>query len=143
MQVVNRSALVAYSAQQMFDLVADIPRYSEFLNWCSSAEILSQADEIVTASIAIDFKGLRRTFTTRNRNQAPVLIDMQLIDGPFRHLEGSWRFQPLDVDASKIELMLRFDFSNRVLQRAVGPVFTQIANQQVDAFHRRAQQVYG
>lgn len=127
----------------MFDLVADIPRYGEFLNWCESAEVLSEDNDIVVASIAINFKGIHKTFTTLNRNQAPHVIDMELVKGPFRHLDGSWRFQSLGDDASKIELSLRFDFSNRILQRMVGPVFSQIANQQIDAFHQRAIQVYG
>lgn len=143
MQTVERSALVPYSAEQMFTLVADIPRYGEFLGWCDSASIVSRHADVVVAEIAINFKGVRKTFTTRNQNKAPSRIDMELVQGPFRRLDGYWRFEPLGDNGSKIELMLNFDFSNPLLRRMVGPVFTQIASQQIDAFHNRAKEVYG
>ena len=142
MERVERSALVPYSAEQMYQLVADIPRYPEFLKWCGGTEILSSEGETLTASITIAFKGLHKSFTTCNRMRPHESISVQLVDGPFSYLEGSWLFIPLDDTASKIELDLSFDFSSRVLSKIVGPVFSQIANSQVEAFHRRAQQLY-
>jgi len=127
----------------MYGLVADVPRYSEFLAWCSAAEIVSSNDEAVVASVSIAYKGLHRTFTTRNRNQPPGLITMELVDGPFRHLQGQWKFEPLAPDASRIEFELSFSFKNALVEHMLGNVFTRIANEQVDAFHARARQLYG
>ena len=143
MKRVKRSALVNYSAADMYALVADIPRYPEFLRWCGGAQVLSEEQGIVVASITIAFKGLRKTFTTRNRVDPGRSIDVELVDGPFAHLEGDWQFTPLGDDASKIELDLVFGFNNRALSKLVGPVFSQIASSQVEAFHRRARQIYG
>lgn len=140
---VERSALVPYSTEEMYALVADIPRYGEFLNWCAGATVLSQEGDTVIASITIAFKGLKKTFTTRNRMQPFESISIKHVQGPFSHLEGIWRFTPLDEKASKIELDLHFDFDNRVVASLVGPVFSHISNSQVDAFRRRAQIIYG
>lgn len=140
---VNRSALLHYSARQMYDLVVDIERYPEFLNWCSKTRILERSDSEVVASIEIRFKGLHRTFTTRNTMEGGRSVRIELVDGPFRTLSGIWRFVELDTDSCKIELDLEFDFSTNFLDRIVGPVFSQIANRQLDAFQRRAGQVYG
>ncbi|MDZ7839737.1 MAG: type II toxin-antitoxin system RatA family toxin [Gammaproteobacteria bacterium] len=140
---VNRSALLNYSARQMYDLVVDIEHYPEFLNWCSETRILERTESEVVASIEIRFKGLHRSFTTRNRMDDGRSVRIELVDGPFRTLNGIWRFVELDEHASKIELDLEFDFSSVFLARIVGPVFSQIANRQLDAFQRRAAQVYG
>jgi len=139
---VNRSALLHYSARQMYDLVVDIERYPEFLNWCSDARIIERGDNEVVAAIEIRFKGLHRSFTTRNRMEPGRAVRIELVDGPFRTLNGIWKFLELDADSSKIELDLEFDFSSALLARIVGPVFSQIANRQLDAFQRRAEQVY-
>ena len=140
---VERSALLPYSAAEMYALVADIPRYGEFLNWCSSAAVLSEEGDTVIASITIAFKGLKKTFVTRNRMRPFESIAIKHIQGPFSHLEGVWRFTPLDKHASKIELDLHFDFDSRIVASMVGPVFSHISNSQVDAFRRRAQVIYG
>lgn len=142
MYKVNRSALLHYSARQMYDLVVDIERYPEFLNWCSDARILERNDGDVVASIEISFKGLHRSFTTRNHMESGSSVRIELVDGPFRTLNGIWKFIELDAGSSKIELDLEFDFSSALLARIVGPVFSQIANRQLDAFQRRAEQVY-
>lgn len=143
MYKINRSALLGYSARQMYDLVVDIERYPEFLNWCSDARILERSENEVVASIEIRFKGLHRSFTTRNYMDSGRSVRIELVDGPFRTLNGIWKFIELDADSSKIELDLEFDFSTRFLDRIVGPVFSQIAHRQLDAFQRRAAQVYG
>lgn len=143
MYKVNRSALLHYSARQMYDLVTDIERYPEFLNWCSGTRIVERTERQVVASIDISFKGLRRSFTTRNYMDNGRSVRIELVDGPFRTLNGFWKFIELGPASCKIELDLEFDFSTNFLDRLVGPVFSQIASRQLDAFHRRAEQVYG
>ncbi len=143
MHKIERSALVPYSAQEMYALVADIPRYREFLNWCDDANVITEEGDAVTASIKIAYKGLKKWFTTRNTMKPFESITMKHVEGPFRHLEGVWRFTALDETACKIELDLHFDFDNKVVAALVGPVFSHISNTQVDAFHKRAQLVYG
>lgn len=143
MYKVNRSALLHYSARQMYELVVDIERYPEFLNWCANTRILERSGSQVVASIDIRFKGLHRSFTTRNYMDSGRAVRIELVDGPFRTLNGIWRFIELDESSCKIELDLEFDFSTAFLARIVGPVFSQIANRQLDAFQRRAAQIYG
>lgn len=143
MHKVNRSALLGYSARQMYDIVVDIRRYPEFLNWCSATRIIEESDAEVVASIEINFKGLHRSFTTRNYMDHGEAVRIELVDGPFRTLNGIWKFIELDAGSCKIELDLEFDFSSVLVARLVGPVFSQIANRQLDAFQRRARQLYG
>ena len=140
---VQRSALVPYSAEKMYGLVADIPRYPEFLKWCSNTDVIRDDGDDVIASISINFKGLNKTFSTRNRMYPCSAIEMSLVEGPFSHLMGTWRFVSLEQDASKIELDMSFGFDNVVVQKLIGPIFSYIANQQVDAFHQRARDLYG
>ncbi len=143
MHKVERSALVAYSVEEMYALVADIERYHEFLNWCGGAKVLSEDGDTVIASITIVFKGLKKAFTTRNTMRPYESIAMHHMEGPFSHLEGVWRFTPLAERACKIELDLHFDFDSRLIASLVGPVFSHISNTQVEAFHHRAQLTYG
>ena len=127
----------------MYALVADIPAYNEFLNWCGDSQVLSRQGDVVTASITIAYKGLHKTFITRNHMRPFNCITIELVEGPFSHLEGKWLFIELDDDASKMELDLEFHFHNPLVAKLVGPVFSHIANNQVEAFQRRAQQLYG
>jgi ribosome-associated toxin RatA of RatAB toxin-antitoxin module len=143
MASVSRSALVPYSAEQMFDLVADVDRYREFLPWCGDSRVLNRDDDVMEATILISKAGIERSFTTRNRLQRGKMMEMRLVEGPFRHLDGFWRFHPLREDACRVSLDLDFEFSNRVITLAFGKVFTQIANTLVDAFVKRARDVYG
>ncbi|MDH3281203.1 MAG: type II toxin-antitoxin system RatA family toxin [Gammaproteobacteria bacterium] len=143
MPEVKRSALVPYSADEMYALVADIPRYGEFLKWCRGTEVLSDEGGILVASVTIDYHGLHKTFTTRNQMEPCRAITMELVEGPFSHLQGVWRFEALDEQASKIELDMKFGFKNRVMAALVGKVFMIIADSQVDAFHKRAEELYG
>jgi ribosome-associated toxin RatA of RatAB toxin-antitoxin module len=140
---IQKSALVSYSAEQMYALVADIEAYGEFLPWCGGARIQSRTPESVTASIAIAYRGVNQSFTTRNLLAPGRGMTMQLVDGPFKQLHGHWRFEPLDDSACKVTLDLDFEFSNRLLGLAVGPVFESIAGSLVDSFHARAKTVYG
>ena len=119
-------------------LVEDIAAYPRFLPWCGGAEVLEQTGDITVASVTINFHGVRQAFTTRNTRQLPDRIDIALVDGPFRSLEGHWNFQPLGEEGCKVELVLEYDFSSRLLERLIGPVFARIADSLVDAFVARA-----
>lgn len=143
MTTIHRSAIVPYSARQMFELVADIPSYPKFLPWCGGARVMSaQGDELV-AAIDIAYGGIHKTFSTRNLMQRDKMLEMQLLEGPFSHLQGFWQFMALAENASKITLDLEFEVSNRVVGLALTPVFSNIANQLVDRFHQRAADLYG
>lgn len=140
---IERSALVPYSARQMFDLVNEVTRYPEFLPWCGGTELIEGSEERTKASITIAYRGVHKTFTTSNRIVPGERMDIELVDGPFSHLVGHWRFKPLDENACKISLELEFGFSNRVAGMVIGPVFRHIADSMVEAFCRRAGEVYG
>lgn len=140
---INRSALVPYSAEQMFVLVDAIRDYPQFLPWCRSAVELDRDPDEVKASIEIAKGALNKSFTTLNRMQKNKLIEMSLVDGPFKHLHGFWRFDELKPEACKVSLDLDFEFSNKLVSLAIGPIFNQVANTLVDSFVTRAKQVYG
>ena len=140
---VQKSALVPYSASEMYALVADVESYGDFLPWCGGARVVTREDNTVTAAVDIAYSGVNKTFTTRNRGEPGVQLEMSLVDGPFRSLHGYWRFQELDERACKISLDLEFEFSNKVLGLVVGPVFSKIANGLVDSFRERALELYG
>ena len=143
MDVVDRSALVHYSNDEMFALVSDLNAYPQFLPWCSGARVLSHEQDEMCARIDFSVSGVSKSFTTRNQLQPGREISMQLVEGPFSQLEGRWRFEPLGDAGSKISLFLEYDFSSKMVSLAVGPVFNKIANTLVDAFQKRAVEVYG
>ncbi|MBK8186976.1 MAG: type II toxin-antitoxin system RatA family toxin [Cellvibrio sp.] len=142
MQTVTASALVAYSSQQMFDLVNDVEAYPQFMPGCVGARILLKGDGWVEAELRLHKSGFNQSFTTRNQLSPPGLIHMQLLDGPFSHLEGFWRFKSLSELACKVEFELNFELQNRFLQMATGKMFASISQQQVDAVCRRAEAIY-
>jgi ribosome-associated toxin RatA of RatAB toxin-antitoxin module len=142
MHRVQKSVLVPYSAQQMFDLVDDVARYPDFLPWCAGSEVLSTRDDGKTARLDINYHGVKTHFTTDNTNRRPDSIMVALSDGPFRHLHGEWTFRALAEDACKVELALAYEFRTHVLETLVGPVFNHIAHTFIDAFVRRAQDVH-
>jgi ribosome-associated toxin RatA of RatAB toxin-antitoxin module len=141
--VVQKSALVKFSAQQMFDLVDDIESYPQFLPWCSGSRVLRREDDIVDGEIQISKAGFNRTFSTRNRLDNGGKIYLSLLEGPFSSLEGVWTFMPLREDASKISLDLEFEVSGILANLAFGPVFNQICNTMVTSFTQRAKVIYG
>lgn len=143
MATIAKSALVQHSADEMFALVDNVSLYKDFLPWCGGSEELSRTDDEVKASVVIAHSGLNKKFTTLNRLQKNKIIEMNLIDGPFKHLHGFWRFEALSEEACKISLDLEYEFSNRLIGMALGPVFSQIANTLVDSFCQRAEAVYG
>lgn len=144
MPLISRNALVPYSVEEMYQLVEDIETYPKFLPWCRSTEVISKTEEEVKASIEIAKGALNKSFTTINRMQRNKMIEMRLLKGPFKHLQGFWRFDPLkDDSACKISFDLDFEFESRIIALAAGTVFNQIANSMVDAFTKRAIEVYG
>jgi ribosome-associated toxin RatA of RatAB toxin-antitoxin module len=143
MAVVNSSVLVAHSAARMFALVDAVEKYPEFLPWCGSTELIFRDAQITRAIIEINYRGIRQRFSTENAKREPELMQIRLIEGPFKTLDGSWRFIDLNGAGCKIELNLHYEFSNRLLEKLVGPVFGYIANSLVDAFVKRAQSAYG
>jgi ribosome-associated toxin RatA of RatAB toxin-antitoxin module len=143
LEIIDRSALLPYSTDEMYALVSDLEAYPQFLPWCSVAQVLSQEGDELSAQIAFAVRGVSKSFTTRNRLQPGKEIYMKLVEGPFSQLEGRWRFEPLGDAGSKISLFLEYDFSSKMVSFAVGPVFNKIANTLVDAFQKRAAEVYG
>lgn len=140
---ISRSALVPYSPEQMYCLVDDISQYAQFLPWCRMAVEHERSADEVKASIEIAKGAVNKRFTTLNRLQVNKTIEMRLVDGPFRHLHGFWRFDELSPGKCKVSLDLDFEFSSKLLSLAVGPVFNQVANTLVDSFVERAKKVYG
>ena len=144
MTLISRNALVPYTVEEMYQLVDDIESYADFLPWCKSTNVVSRDDNEVKASIEIARGSLNKSFTTLNRMQRNKIIEMRLIKGPFKQLEGFWRFDSLkDPSACKISLDLEFEFESKIIAFAAGPVFNQIGNSMVDAFCKRAIEVYG
>lgn len=143
MATVQKSALVFYSAADMYALVNDIESYPRFLPWCRSTQVLSRNDDEVRARIEMHKGGVHKSFTTRNRLQKDKMIEIRLLEGPFLRLEGFWRFQALRSDACKISLDMEFEFASLLLQMAIGPVFKQITHSLVDAFCKHAMELYG
>ncbi len=143
MAEIKKSVLVEYSASQMFALVDAVEDYPEFLPWCGGASVEPQNEKITHATVKINYLHVKHSFTTENTRQPPELIEMTLLDGPFQHLDGHWRFIPLSDDACKIEFRLHYTFSHALLEKLVGPVFYMIANSFVEAFIERAGAVYG
>ena len=142
MREVRRSALLPYTAGQIYGLVTDVERYPEFLPWCSSARILAAEGEYVTVSLGIARGLARGTFTTRNRHITDRSVEMQLVEGPFSLLEGRWDFHPIGAAGTRVELQVRFQTHRLIDAIALGPAFEGICNQLVDAFGRRAHQVF-
>jgi len=140
---INKTALIPYSAAKMYELVAAVDHYQDFLPWCGGSKILSQSADEIQGQVRIQHLGMDKTFTTLNRMQKNKMIEMKLIDGPFKHLQGFWRFDALEENGCKISLDLEFEFSNKLMSIAFGPIFSQIANSMVDAFCQRAVDLYG
>jgi ribosome-associated toxin RatA of RatAB toxin-antitoxin module len=143
MITVDRSALVAHSAQKMYALVADVESYPQFLPWCDRAVVSVSEPGRTVATLHINFRGLKKEFTTENFNRPGARIDMTLMSGPFRSLEGSWAFTALSENACKVELSLRYQFASTLIEKIAGPEFQDIMDTFVDAFVRRADEKFG
>ncbi|OXX73898.1 SRPBCC family protein [Vibrio sp. V03_P4A6T147] len=142
MKQVSRSALVSFSAEQMFNLVNDVARYPEFLPGCSGSRVMESSDLSMVASVDVSKAGISKTFTTSNVLVASEAILMNLVDGPFKVLKGGWYFTALDEQACKVELKLEFEFSSKMVELAFGKIFNELTSNMVNAFTKRAKQVY-
>ncbi|HIA07633.1 MAG TPA: type II toxin-antitoxin system RatA family toxin [Chromatiaceae bacterium] len=140
--LVQKSALVPFSAKMMYDLVCDIEAYREFLPWCRDSRVDETHDDGVTASVEIARSGVSKWFTTRNTVIDGKRVQLDLVEGPFRQLHGVWVFHRLDDNACKIELEMEFEFSNRLVELAFGAIFSQVVNLLIDSFCKRAKVVY-
>jgi ribosome-associated toxin RatA of RatAB toxin-antitoxin module len=152
MKHVKKSVLLWYSPREMYELVTAIEDYPRFLPWCERAEVLQRDDAGMTARLTLAKGGVRHAFTTRNLHEPGTQVQVQLVDGPFSQLDGTWRFQPLgraglaaegEPRACRIDFELRYTFASAALEAVVSPVFDRIANTFVDSFVLRAEQVHG
>lgn len=139
---IERSALVQYSAERMFHLVSDVERYPQFLPWCGGAVLHESGGDQLVASLDVERGGLRQRFTTRNHLVPVESIRMELVDGPFEHLEGRWEFRALRADACRVTLNLEFAVQRGLARMAFSGIFAQAANTMVDAFCTRARALY-
>ncbi len=142
MALVEKSVLLSFSAEQMFVLVDNVAEYPQFLPWCGGTSVTVLDENKIQATVHINYHHVKQSFTTENVRVVPRRIDMKLISGPFKLLEGSWHFIALTPSACKIEFRLNYEFSNKLLEKIVGPVFHYIASTFVEAFVKRAELVY-
>ena len=142
MQNICRSALVPFSAKQMYQLVDDIDNYNKFVPYCQTSCVLDRNPQQVTAKLEVAKSGLAKSFTTVNTLKPYEFIAMELIDGPFSHLSGGWRFTALSESACKIELDLNFEFSNKLTTLAFSKVFNKLVQSMVSAFTTQAEKIY-
>jgi ribosome-associated toxin RatA of RatAB toxin-antitoxin module len=143
MAMVEKSVLIERSAQNMFALVDNVEDYPRFLPWCSKTRVEFRDEKKTVATLHISYLTVKSHFTTENEKVIPLRMSIRLVDGPFRRLEGLWLFKPLAENACKIDFQLSYDFSSKIFERVIGPVFSQITNTFVDAFVKRADEVYG
>ncbi|MEW5789984.1 MAG: type II toxin-antitoxin system RatA family toxin [Pseudomonadota bacterium] len=142
MHKVQKTAVLPYTPAQVFSMVEDIPSYPAFLPWVSRARILSRKGDEVLAELSFAQGGLSKAFTTRNLHQRNKMIEIRLVNGPFRMLEGLWRFEPVR-GGTRVSLDLQFDFSSRLLELLLGPIFKHATETMVNAFQGRARAIYG
>jgi ribosome-associated toxin RatA of RatAB toxin-antitoxin module len=140
---VHRSALLPYPPEQLFGLVSDVAAYPEFVPWCEKAEVLSQTDREQLAALTLRKGPVRERFVTRNTLHYPERIELALEHGPFRHLQGTWRFVPLGEAGCKVELEMDFELTHRIWQRMFGALFSRVVDSLVDSFRERARRLYG
>jgi coenzyme Q-binding protein COQ10 len=143
MNTLKRHALVPYSARQMYELVNGIEDYPRFLPWCGRSRVISRTEQEVVAELEIAWKGMHKSFTTRNILHPFGRMEIELVNGPLKKMDGIWQFQALQEKACKVILDLEFEFAGSFIDRLFEPVFQHIANTLVDAFCKRAVELYG
>jgi ribosome-associated toxin RatA of RatAB toxin-antitoxin module len=148
MKHVKKTVLLWYTATEMYDLVTGVEQYPQFLPWCDGADVLSREPQGMTVRLGLAYMGVRHKFTTRNEHVPGASVVVNLVDGPFSLLDGTWLFRPLgqpggEAQACKIEFEMRYAFASATLERVISPVFDRVANTFVDSFVKRAEQVYG
>lgn len=142
MPIINHSLAVPHSVSEMYQLVNCVEDYAKFLPWCKESSVLTRTEDEVRATLVLTGGGFQKSFTTCNRLQKDKMIEIRLLNGPFHQLEGFWRFDSLDKGC-RVTLDLEFEFSSKLIALAFGPVFNQVANTLVEAFRKRADEVYG
>jgi len=148
MKHVKKTVLLWYTPAEMYELVTGIEQYPRFLPWCDRAEVLERHEGGMTARLGLAYMGVRHAFTTRNEHVSGESVVVQLVDGPFSLLDGTWVFRALgrpgsEAEACKIEFDLRYAFASPALETVISPVFDRVANTFVDSFVKRAEAVYG
>lgn len=136
--LIKKSAFVFYSQKEIFQLIDDVEHYPDFLPWCGRSKVIKRTKKITEATIEINFKGVKQYFTTRNLKKPFEIMEINLVDGPFKTLTGSWKFTNIDKKSCKIELSLIYEFNNLILEKLIGPIFNIIANTFIDEFIKEA-----
>lgn len=134
---------MAYSAEQMFDLVADVERYPEFLPWVVATRIRSNSDTVMIADMVVGFKAISEKFTSQVEKDRPQTIRVQYVDGPLRNLDNRWQFRSLDANSCEVDFSVEFAFKNRLFEAVAGQYFDRAFRKMVAAFEARAAQLYG
>lgn len=142
MNKVEKTVLVMHSAEQMYTLVDAVENYPKFLPWCGGVDLLERTETNTSATLHINYHGLKQDFTTQNIKTFPHRMEIELKDGPFKHLDGSWQFTPLKPDACKIEFRLNYEFANGFFEKLIASVFNHIATTFVDGFVAQADKIY-
>jgi ribosome-associated toxin RatA of RatAB toxin-antitoxin module len=140
---IARSALLPYPRENIFSIISDIEAYPHYMDGCVGACILLAGSDCVEARLDLSKAGIRQSFTTRNQLIEPETITMELVEGPFRSLNGRWLFDALSLDACKVSLDLRFEADNRLMNMAAGKLFESVAGSLVDSLCARARHLYG
>ena len=143
MALVEKSVLIERTPAQMFELVDRVEDYPQFLPWCGGVDLSERTATRTVAKLHINYHGIKSHFSTENEKQAPHLMNIRLIDGPLSRMDGQWRFIALGDVACKIEFRLHYEFSSRLLEKVLSPVFNHISNTFVESFIQRAQKIYG
>jgi len=136
--VIKKSAFVFFNHKDIFQLIDDVEHYTDFLPWCGGSKVIKRTKKITEATIEINFKGVKQSFTTRNLKKPFEIMEINLVDGPFKKLTGSWKFTSIDKKSCKIELSLMYEFNNLILEKLIGPIFNIIANTFIDEFIKEA-----
>ncbi len=142
MKSIKKQVLLPYSCEQIYNVVSDVTHYPKFLPWCGGVDIFKQDENLTDAKIYIDFKGIKQFFHTHNIQKPNYSIDMHFVDGPFRHFQGQWLFIRLNENSCKIQFSLEYEFSSKILETIIGPLFNVIASTFVDSFVKRVKNVY-
>jgi len=140
MYTITKKAIVFHSCKSMFELVDSVENYPDFLKWCGSTKIIKRNNEITIAEIQINFKGISQKFTTKNKKKYPNIMQINLIDGPFKMLTGSWIFKEIEKNSCAIEFKVQYEFKNLLIDSIISPVFKYISNTLIDNFIEKANQ---
>lgn len=143
MTEISKTAVVPYTTSEMYALVNDIESYPAFLPWCSTAKILNQQEEILTATLSMALGKIKQSFTTENTMRDGSRIDMRLIEGPFKHLSGYWKFNSEDEQSCHIHLHMNYEFKSKIIKHTLGKAFYIVVDTLVESFVQRAHQIYG